>query len=109
MTLFRGSALALALLPTLAMATDEPVFKLTIKDHRFDPAELSVPAGERVKLVIENQDAKTEEFESRDMHVEKLVKGGKSITVFVGPLKPGSYHFFGERHEDTALGTLTAK
>lgn len=100
---------AVSLAPLSTLAADEPAFTLTLKDHRFQPTELDVPAGQRIKLSIENQDAQTEEFESHDMHVEKLVKGGKSITVFVGPLKPGNYKFFGERNEATAQGVLTAK
>ena len=30
---------------------------IVIKNHRFEPAEITVPAGKKVKLVIDNQDA----------------------------------------------------
>lgn len=84
-------------------------YTIVIKEHRFQPAELAVPAGQRIKLVIDNQDATPEEFESKQLRVEKIVPGGTKGTVTVGPLKPGSYPFFGEFHEDTAQGKLHAK
>lgn len=102
-----GVLAALALLAVPAHAQDE--FKLTIKDHRFEPETLEVPANKRIKLTVVNADNTVEEFESHDLHVEKIVAGGQTISVFVGPLKPGSYSFFGEMHEDTAQGTLVAK
>lgn len=93
--------ISLAALAAPALAS-EKAFVLTLKDHRFAPASLTVPAGEAFELTVVNQDATAEEFESQDFHVEKVVAGGKQITVHVGPLAKGSYGFFGERHEDTA-------
>ena len=91
-----------------ALAQDAE-FKLTIKDHKFSPSELTVPAGKKVKLVIENQDATAEEFESKELNREKVVPAKKSVTVFIGPLKPGSYPFFGEFNPKTAQGVVIAK
>lgn len=95
-----------ALLPGAAVAA-EPV-QLTLKDHRFVPAEVSVPAGERFRIAVSNQDATPSEFESSDLRVEKIVVAGGTITVFAGPLKPGAYKFFDDYHPDTATGTITA-
>ena len=91
-----------------APATGEEPMKLTLKDHAFQPAELTVPAGQRLHIVVENQDATPEEFESSGLRAEKVVVPGGRITVTVGPLKPGRYDFWGEYHKDTARGTLTA-
>ena len=102
-----GLALLIAL-PLAAMA-ETPEFTIAIKEHRFNPAEITVPAGKRIKLVIDNQDATPEEFESKTLRVEKIVPGNTKGTVTVGPLKPGSYSFFGEFHEATAQGKLHAK
>ncbi|MGA8050716.1 MAG: cupredoxin domain-containing protein [Burkholderiales bacterium] len=102
-----GMALLIAL-PFAAMA-ETPEFTIAIKEHRFNPAEVTVPAGKRIKLVIDNQDATPEEFESKTLRVEKIVPGNTKGTVTVGPLKPGSYSFFGEFHEATAQGKLYAK
>lgn len=95
-------------LPVAALA-QVPEFTLSIKNHRFDPSELTVPAGKRLKLVIDNQDPTPEEFESKSLRVEKVIPGHSKGTVSVGPLKPGAYRFEGEFHESTAKGTLHAK
>ncbi len=99
----------LALAPLLATAAEPPTFTLTLKNHRFVPAQVVVPANTKVKLVIVNQDATPEEFESHELNREKIVTGKGKITVWVGPLKPGKYPFFGEFHMDTAQGVLIAR
>jgi plastocyanin len=102
-----GLALVLAL--PLAALAEMPEYTITIKEHRFQPAETTVPAGKRIRLTIDNQDATPEEFESKRLRVEKIVPGNSRGSVTVGPLKPGSYPFFGEFHENTAQGKLHAK
>ncbi|MEO6154973.1 MAG: cupredoxin domain-containing protein [Thermomonas sp.] len=82
---------------------------LTIRDHRFVPAELKVPAGRKIKLTVVNTDPTAEEFESYELNREKVVAGNGRIVVFVGPLRPGRYPFFGEFHMDTAKGALIAE
>lgn len=84
----------------------EPEFALAIKNHRFEPAELKVPANQRVKLVVHNQDSTPEEFESHSLKREKVIPGGAKASIFIGPLKPGRYTFFGEYNEATAKGTV---
>lgn len=105
---FLASALLMAsvLLPGAVMAAE---YTLVLKNHRFEPSELMVPAGKRVKLVIDNRDATAEEFESHDLRREKIVPGNSKGVVWVGPLPAGKYHFYGEFHEDTAQGNLIAK
>jgi len=88
---------------------DDPEFTLVIKEHRFAPAELQIPAGVKVKLMIKNEDATPEEFESRELHREKVVPPGQQTLVIVGPLEAGTYPFFGDFHKDTAQGKLIAK
>ncbi len=99
--------LALALLASPAFAATE--FTLVIKDHKFDPAVLEVPAGQKLKLTVDNQDSTPEEFESHDLHREKIIKGNSKAVIFVGPLKAGEHKFFGEFNEKTAQGKLIAK
>ena len=94
--------------PLLARA-DTPEFTIVIKNHRFEPAEIVVPADKEVKLVIDNRDATPEEFESHELRREKVVVGGSKANIWVGPLRPGTYAFFGEYHEDTAKGRLIVK
>lgn len=82
---------------------------LVIKNHRFEPTELKVPAGQRVRLVVHNQDATPEEFDSHSLNREKLVPAGAKVTLYIGPLKPGRYPFIGEYNEATAKGVVIAE
>jgi len=87
----------------------EPDYTVTIKDHRFEPAELQVPAGRKITLLVKNLDPTAEEFESKDLKRERVIPGKSEATFTLGPLKPGTYRFVGEFHESTAKGSLIAK
>jgi heme/copper-type cytochrome/quinol oxidase subunit 2 len=87
----------------------ESEFSLTLHEHRFVPSEIVVPAGVKVKLVIDNQDATAEEFESFSLNREKVIFPNSKGVVFVGPLKPGRYEFIGEFNQNTASGVLIAQ
>jgi hypothetical protein len=93
---------------TTAMAADGE-YTLTIQDHRFQPAELVFPAGKKIRLSVENRDATPEEFESHDLNREKIIAGNSTATIYVGPLTPGRYRFFGEYNENTAQGVIVAQ
>jgi high-affinity iron transporter len=90
-----------------ARADDLPV--LVFHNHRFEPARIEVPAHQKFKLQVKNTDDTADEFESVTLNREKLVTPGQTITVFLGPLDPGEYKFFGDFHQDTARGVLIAK
>ncbi len=92
-----------------ARAADEPERTIVIKDHKFQPELIEVPAGVRVKLIIQNEDPTPEEFESTDLRREKLVTGKGTGFVWVGPLPKGEYAFFGDFHQSSAQGKLVAK
>jgi hypothetical protein len=98
----------LIVLSSRASAAD-PEIHLVLKDHRFNPSEITAPAGQKVRLVIENQDATPEEFESYALNREKIVPAGGKIVVYVGPLKPGRYEIFGEFNARTARGWLVVQ
>lgn len=108
-SVFRWIAAVCGLLAVSAADADETAFRLTIRDHHFQPAELVVPAGQKTKLEIENQDATPEEFESYELNREKLVPAKATVVIFVGPLPPGRYPFFGDFNKDSANGVLIAK
>ena len=97
------------LLAAVPSAAQDLSFTLTIRDHKFDPQELSVPAGKKFKLVVRNLDATAEEFESHDLKREKVIPGKSEGTLTLGPLKPGTYRFVGEFHEKTAKGSIIAR
>lgn len=102
------AAAAGVLLAGAAHAADPEVL-LVIKSHRFEPAEVKVPAGKRIKLIVHNQDSTPEEFESHSLNREKVVPGGAKASIFIGPLKAGRYDFFGEYNEKTAKGVVVAE
>src|SRR5436309_2036984 len=88
---------------------DAQEFTVTIKDHKFTPTELRVPANKRVSIVVSNEDPTPEEFESNSMKVEKIIPGKSKGLVRVGPLTPGRYDFFGDFNQATAQGVLIAE
>ena len=102
-------AIISALITTTALADNGNTYTITIKDHMFSPTELKIPAGQKVKITIDNQDSTPEEFESHDLNREKIINGASKGIVFVGPLEPGKYSYFGEFHEDTAQGVIIAE
>ena len=90
-------------------ARAEELPSLVFHNHRFVPDRIEVPANVKFKLHVKNTDSTADEFESVDLNREKLVAPGQTITVFLGPLSPGTYKFFGDFHQDTAQGVLVAK
>lgn len=90
-----------------AFAADE--FTVTVRNHKFEPAELRVPSGTRVTLTVVNDDPTPEEFESHALKVEKVIPGKSKATVRFGPLKAGRYEFEGEFHSATAKGVVIAE
>ena len=96
------------LLPLLAFAADDEV-TIVIKNHKFEPAEITVPAGKKIKLRVENKDATPEEFESHELNREKVISGNSTATIYIGPLSVGNYPFYGEFNEATAKGVIFAK
>ena len=97
-------AFAVASAPALAQE-----FNLVIRNHKFEPAEIRVPAGKRVSIYVNNEDATPEEFDSTALKVEKVIPGKSKGLVRIGPLDPGRYEFIGEFHADTAKGVVIAE
>jgi uncharacterized protein (DUF58 family) len=100
---------AAAALATGGAALAQEALSITIKDHKFEPAELKVPANKRIVLTVINEDPTPEEFESRALKVEKVIPGKSKATVQFGPLKAGRYKFEGEFNSKTAQGVVIAE
>jgi len=92
---------ALLLGANAVRADDTVALSITLKDHKFDPAELHAPPGQPIAIHVKNLDTIVAEFESSDLHFEKIVPVGKETTVYVRPLQPGRYNFFDDFHHDT--------
>ena len=106
--LFRTIVAALVLLGATPALADAAPISITLRDHQFVPAEVSVPVGVKVELQISNQQTNPAEFESTSLHREKIVTPGGAISVYVGPLDAGRYEFFDDFHPATR-GFLVAK
>lgn len=101
--IFPGSAVLAA-----EPADDAPI-NLVLEDHHFIPATFTVPAGKRFRIQLTSHDTSVDEFESYDMKFEKIIVPGSTITVFAGPMHPGTYRFFDDYHPDDAKGTVTVE
>jgi hypothetical protein len=104
---FTFAALLFAFFSVPGIAAD-PQVTISIKDHKFDPGDVPIPAGVKVELVIKNEQAVNAEFESTVLHREKIVPAGRQVSVFVGPLGPGTYEFFDDFNRATT-GRLVVK
>ena len=104
-----AAAAVIALMAAGAPARADDLPTLVFHNHRFEPDHIQVPAHLKFQLHVKNTDDTADEFESVDLNREKLVAPGQTITVFLGPLEPGQYKFFGDFHQDTAQGVLVAK
>ena len=102
-------SLALVLAMETSASAQDPAYTLVIKEHQFQPTEIEIPAGQKIALTVKNNDSTPEEFESTELRREKVVAGGKEITVYIGPLKPGKYEFFGDFNPKTARGHIVVK
>ena len=100
---------AIAVAAAAALAADPPEIAVTIENNRFQPDEIKVKAGVPFVLIVTNKDAEPEEFESKELRIEKVIPGGKTLKIRVRALKPGAYPFVGEYHEKTAKGRIVAE
>jgi hypothetical protein len=97
------AALTLGLLLMLpaARAEDAVTVNISLKDHRFQPAESHAPAGKPIVIILKNLDPAPAEFESNMLRVEKVVTGGGTVTMRIRPLAPGRYRFFDDFHPES--------
>ena len=82
-------------------ADDAVQLSITMKDHLFDPAELHAPPGKIIAIHVKNLNTIVSEFESSDLHFEKIVPVGGEGVVYVRPQQPGRYNFFDDFHHET--------
>jgi plastocyanin domain-containing protein len=102
-------ALGLLSIAGIVVAADAPPeIPLTIDKDQFQPSEVKVKANTPFVLVVTNKGAKAAEFESKDLRVEKVVPAGKTVTVRIRALKPGTYAFFDDFNK-AASGRIVAE
>jgi plastocyanin len=84
-----------------ARADETVTLSLTIKNHQFEPAEVHAPAGKPIVFAVKNLGSIASEFESSELHVEKVIPPGSEAVVEVRPWAPGRYNFFDDFHRQT--------
>ena len=94
-------AATLAVTASVARADEAVQLSITIKDQKFDPAELHAPPGRTIEIQVKNLNPIVSEFESADLHFEKIVPAGSQAAVYVRPLQPGRYNFYDDFHHAT--------
>jgi hypothetical protein len=97
--LLLGAAWAIGGAP--AQADDAVQLSITMKDRVFDPAELHAPPGKQIVIHAKNLNSIVTEFESSDLHFEKILPVGSEGIVYVRPQQPGRYKFFDDFHHET--------
>jgi hypothetical protein len=102
------AAMSIAL-PFPAWADEPFAISLTLKDHKFEPAEIKAPANTPIVITLKNEDGAFEEFDSNALHTEKIVTGHGTVTIKLKPLAAGRYPFEGEFHAKTAQGMLVVE
>ncbi|MGH6828584.1 MAG: cupredoxin domain-containing protein [Rhizomicrobium sp.] len=103
------AVLILVALAIAAPALAEAPIPVVLKDHKFHPSEIHVKANAPAVIMLANQDATAEEFDSTALQVEKVVAGNSRGDVRLRALAPGRYPFMGEYHSTTAQGVVVAK
>ena len=104
-----AAGLALLIAPPIPPTHAQAEVALAIENNRFQPEEIKIKAGAAWVLVITNKDKAPEEFESRDLRIEKVIPAGKTVRLRMPALKAGAYGFVGEYHEKTAKGRIVAE
>ncbi len=102
------ATISVVLIVSAAAAADLEI-PVTIEKNRFQPDEIRVNAGTPFVLVVTNKDVTPEEFESKELRIEKVIPGGKTLKIRVRALKAGSYPFVGDFHQATAKGRIVAE
>jgi len=104
------AAAMLATCMAAASAADTPTFTVIAKGGRLIPDKLTIPAGQRVKLIFHNQGPGPEEFEIAEMRVEKVLAEGAESFAVLPPRKSGDHiRLFGDFHPDTAVCNITVQ
>jgi cupredoxin-like protein len=105
---FNLMLLAAGGLATAAPAEDV-IVELRFENRSFTPQTLNVPANRPFKIKILNESKEVIEFESFKLNREKVVGVGETVTITIPGLKPGSYDFYDDFHQDVPQGTIVAK
>ncbi len=80
--------------------------QLRFSHGTVEPARLTLPANTPVKLQVTNAGDTAVEFESFQLHRERVVQPGQTITVYIPALAPGTYPFFDDFSHGATTGEI---
>jgi Cupredoxin-like domain len=103
------AAAVLALSAAATRAQDMPVFAIEFKDGVITPLRLEVPAKRAFKIELHNTGNTPAEFESIELHREKVLAPQSTSFIVFRTLDPGEYKFFDDFHPDAPQAVLVAK
>ncbi|HUY02382.1 MAG TPA: cupredoxin domain-containing protein [Rhodocyclaceae bacterium] len=109
MTRYLLYSVALPAFFLFSVAVHAEDYVLTLRNNQFSPKSLTIPANQKIKIILKNQDATPAEFESSDLNREKVVGANSEVIIFIGPLDVGNYGYFDDFHRDTTTGAIIAK
>ena len=98
-----AAGIAWALLAAVAVSpavADDLTVELTVRDGGFQPPELKVPAGSKVRLQVANETGSAIEFESFELNRERVVPAAQKAVVYISGLSAGRYEFFDDFHQE---------
>lgn len=104
-----AAILALLIAPTAGRSEEVARFKVVFADGTISPQRLEVPAGKPFELEVSNTGTSPAEFESKELHKEKVIAPKATTVVSFKKLTPGEYGFFDENQPNAAPGTLVVK
>ncbi len=74
-----------------------------------EPASLTLPANTPIKLQVTNAGDAAVEFESFELHRERVVQPGQTITVYIPALPPGTYSFIDDFSNGAVKGEIVSR
>lgn len=96
-------ALALFLLAAATAYAQETSLSVSVKDHRFQPQQLTARANVPISIRVRNLDSERMEFESTNPSVEKVIGGKSEAVVKIKPLAPGRYEFYDDFNQQATM------
>jgi Cupredoxin-like domain len=108
MTVIIGTSVAISV-AAVSFADESAIPQLRFDHGSFAPAMVTVPANKPFKVKVTNQSDAAIEFESFELHRERVVPPGETITVHMPSLAPGNYQFFDDFHHEVPKGRIVSQ
>jgi heme/copper-type cytochrome/quinol oxidase subunit 2 len=104
-------AASIALLTAFAVSSARAANDSQLRFHAgvVEPASLTLPANTPVKLRVTNDGNSAVEFESFELHRERVVQPGQTITVYIPALAPGTYSFVDDFSHGAVKGEIVSR